>query len=378
MLPLALAALLAPTVLVAARPASFGRIGTPIHTRDAVGDKETVVLFDSLAYEGPDGTQFLAQEAYVHKSQIDIQDWLDKAADVLSSIGIDFGQDLANASERLKLFAAIGVADREVNVVVDGLDTPVTVGPTADGDDQGLTWQNVTLGGGEVASAKVAATAQTDDGRTFASTVFASKSDGWGVISDIDDTIKISHTLDKLALLKATFFEEPEPVAGMPELYAALAEKLDPQFVYVTGSPYQLYPFLHDFINTTYNASAGPIYTKNLTLTDPADLITFIKGGNTQEYKVFIIDALHGIFPNKTFLGVGDSTEADPETYGEVFRKYGPDFLGCAWIRAVDGANNTDERFAEAFADVPSDRWRVFTDDEIAGLADIDLDGGAC
>ena len=35
-------------------------------------------------------------------------------------------------------------------------------------------------------------------------------------------------------------------------------------------------------------------------------------------------------------------------------------------------------RLAEAFADVPTDRWRVFTDDEIAGLADIDLDGGAC
>ena len=50
--------------------------------------------------DSPDGTQLLAQEAYVHKSQIDIQDWLDKAADVLSAIGIDFGQDLANASER--------------------------------------------------------------------------------------------------------------------------------------------------------------------------------------------------------------------------------------------------------------------------------------
>ncbi|KAL1748268.1 hypothetical protein HDZ31DRAFT_30040 [Schizophyllum fasciatum] len=378
MLPLALAALLAPSALVAARPASFGRIGTPIHTRDTVGDKETVLLFDSLAYQGPDGTQLLAQEAYVHKTQIDIQDFLDDAADVLSSIGIDFGQDLANASDRLKLFAAVGVADREINVVVDGLDTSVTVGPTDDDDDRGLTWQNVTLGGDKVQSAKVVATAQTDDGRTFASTVFAPKSDGWGVISDIDDTIKISHTLDKLELLKATFFEDPEPVAGMPELYASLTEKLDPQFVYVTGSPYQLYPFLHDFLNTTYNASTGPIYTKNLTLTSASDLIGFISGGNTQEYKVSIIDALHGIFPNKTFLGVGDSTEADPETYGEVYRKYGPDFLGCAWIRAVDGANNTDERFEEAFTDVPKDRWRVFTDDEIAGLADIDLAGGSC
>ena len=47
----------------------------------------------------------------------------------------------------------------------------------------------------------------------------------------------------------------------MPELYAALADKLDPQFVFVTGSPYQLYPFLHDFINTTYNASTVSRYS---------------------------------------------------------------------------------------------------------------------
>ncbi|TRM66870.1 hypothetical protein BD626DRAFT_484063 [Schizophyllum amplum] len=375
---LSLAVLLAPSFLAAALPAfAPGRIGVPIHTRDAVGALETVLLFDSLAFEDADGTQLLAQEAYVHLSQIDIDDFLEDAANLLSSINIDLGQDLANAAERLKLFAAIGVADREVTVQVDGGDADITVGPTSS-DDRGLTWQNATLGDCEVKSAKVAASAQTEDGRTFASTIFAPATDGWGVISDIDDTIKISHTLDTLELLKATFFDEPEPVAGMPELYAALAEKLDPQFVYVTGSPYQLYPFLHDFVNTTYSASTGPIYTKNLTLTSIDDLLGFISGDNTQEYKVFIIDALHGIFPNKKFLGVGDSTEADPETYGEVYRKYGPDFLGCAWIRAVDGANNTDERFAAAFAEVPAERWRVFTDDEIASLADIDLDGGSC
>ena len=62
-------------------------------------DPETVLHVDD-GPDSPDGTQLLAQEAYVHKSQIDIQDWLDKAADVLSVIGIDFGQDLANASER--------------------------------------------------------------------------------------------------------------------------------------------------------------------------------------------------------------------------------------------------------------------------------------
>ena len=60
------------------------------------------------------------------------------------------------------------------------------------------------------------------------------------------------------------------------------------------------------------------------------------------------------------------------------FKKYGGDFIQCIWIHKVDGANNSDSRFATAFKDVPSTKFRVYTDAEIPGLAKIDVAGGKC
>lgn len=59
------------------------------------------------------------------------------------------------------------------------------------------------------------------------------------------------------------------------------------------------------------------------------------------------------------------------------FRKYG-DAIACAWIRRVEGADNSDERFAAAFSGVPKDKFRIFNDSEIPSLAQIDVAGGAC
>ncbi|KAJ7228400.1 hypothetical protein GGX14DRAFT_612676 [Mycena pura] len=84
-----------------------------------------------------------------------------------------------------------------------------------------------------------------------------------------------------------------------------------------------------------------------------------------------MIDRIHGMYPNKKFLAVGDSTQQDPETYGEAIRKYG-DFIACAWIRKVDDANNTDARFQAAFQGVAPAKFKIYTDDEILSLANID------
>lgn len=105
----------------------------------------------------------------------------------------------------------------------------------------------------------------------------------------------------------------------MPELYASLAKSLgDPQFVYVSGSPFQLYPFLNNFIDTTFSASKGPILLQNLTLVDIPGLLDFAANSGIQEYKISMIDRIKGMYPNKKFLAVGDSTQKDPETYAEA------------------------------------------------------------
>lgn len=124
--------------------------------------------------------------------------------------------------------------------------------------------------------------------------------------------MKISNVLDKVALTKLTLIDDPPPVAGMPELHGSLAR---PQFIYVLGSPFQLYPFLRSFINTTYSASNGPIFLQNLTLVDIPEVVDFVTNGNVFEYKAAMIDRIKGMYPNKRFLCGGGR---DPETYGKV------------------------------------------------------------
>lgn len=44
----------------------------------------------------------------------------------------------------------------------------------------------------------------------------------------------------------------------------------------------------------------------------------------------------------------------------------------------VDGGDNSDERFAEAFDGVPQEKWRLYNTTDIPSLADVDLAGGSC
>lgn len=50
--------------------------------------------------------------------------------------------------------------------------------------------------------------------------------------------------------------------------------------------------------------------------------------------------------------------------------------MQCIWIRKVDGAANSAERFAAAFAGVPANKFRLFTDP--AELMNINVAGGQC
>jgi phosphatidate phosphatase APP1 len=107
----------------------------------------------------------------------------------------------------------------------------------------------------------------------------------------------------------------------MPELYGSLASSLsNPQFVYISGSPYQLYPYLNSFISSSFPEEAqGPIFLKNLTLTSIDSIEGFIGGGEaTLDYKLDQIERVQAMYPKKKFLVVGDSTEKDPEIYAEA------------------------------------------------------------
>ncbi|KAK0224214.1 hypothetical protein IW262DRAFT_1459269 [Armillaria fumosa] len=314
-------------------------------------------------------------QAFVYLKQLDSTKLTSTITAWTKSGGI--GGSIETAVERLKLFAAVGVPGVSLSVGVAECREQATLSATSGLPDLGLSATNASLGHCEGANTFTGTLLNADDAVT--TTIFPSGTDGFGVISDIDDTVKVSHVLDTVEFIKTTLFDNPEPVAGMPDLYASLAQTLnDPPFIYITGAPYQLFPFVRDFLATSFAKSRGPIFSQNVTLEDVTQVINVLSNPNDLlDYKLSQIDQVHGIYPNKAFLTVGDSTQSDPEVYAEAYRKYG-DFIQCIWIRRVDGANNSNERFTAAFNGVPETMYRIYTDDEIPSLAHIDVAGGSC
>lgn len=89
------------------------------------------------------------------------------------------------------------------------------------------------------------------------------------------------------------------------------------------------------------------------------------------------MEVLHAQFPARKVLCVGDSTQSDPEAYGDLCRKY-PGWIRAVYIRKVVGVSETDGtgknepgRFEKAFRGVEKGAWRIFEDpEELGGAVD--------
>jgi phosphatidate phosphatase APP1 len=257
-------------------------------------------------------------------------------------------------------------------VVIDLQGLKVRLGPS--GRD-GISADEIAIPGhdfkdGQVITTKVA----TGVDATPMNTLFADPK-GFAIISDVDDTIKKTLTSDPLGILKTSFVDEPEPIKGMPELYKHLVSKLDnPPFWYLSASPYNLYPFLRGFRDTYY--PPGTMILREASWMNLAGFLANLTQG-TQAYKVDRIEKIHKQFPKRKFICIGDSTQTDPESYGDAYRKW-PKWIAAIYIRKVTGVSamdeekkNADERFEKAFEDVPRGVWHVFEDpDELYGKVD--------
>lgn len=191
--------------------------------------------------------------------------------------------------------------------------------------------------------------------------------EGWMVISDIDDSIKITMTPSPIGILRSTFVSNPTPIAGMPELYAHINSLLSPTWFYLSASPYNLHPFLSRFLHAHY--PPGPIILREASWQDLGGFLGSLTQG-TEAYKSSRIEKLHGMLPKRKVLCVGDSTQSDPEAYGDMYRRYGGGWIQKIFIRKVTDVEGLDSnsdknqpgRFEKAFKHVPRDVWTVFED----------------
>lgn len=203
--------------------------------------------------------------------------------------------------------------------------------------------------------------------RTFSGSVKLIDPSGVSVISDIDDTVKISNVGDHRSLLESTFLLDFAAAPGMSELYQGWSEDSDVAFHFVSSSPWQLYSPLREFMRDnhfpTATFSLKPVRFRDETLFD-----LFKKGTET---KPPAIEAILDRYKARTFILVGDSGEQDPEVYAAILRER-PEQIAKIYIRNVTRESADNARFSAVFEGISGDRWLLFDDPKNLSFPEVD------
>lgn len=324
------------------------------------GSDEQLVIFPTYAVEGEEGGLTVPVRAWTFEPEED-----SSARDLLvnslkDALQIDGEEQQERFDRRIRPFLVDNERAQRIDLEIG--DTSHRVGTTS---ADGHTTRRVEI------SPETAREAIHEKGDrrwiepTF-STEFGSTEEaipvierrGLTVVSDIDDTIKVTDVLDRDEMLRNTFLREFRAVDGMASLYREIADEHAPAFHYLSASPWQLLPFLRTFREDA-GFPSGLFHLRSLRVKSISSPIDFVSGST--EYKVSTLEELLEDFPKREFLLVGDSGEHDPEVYGRVASDYS-DQIREIWIREVDGADNDASRFEKAFDDLPDEMWTTFDD----------------
>ncbi|NUO79935.1 App1 family protein [candidate division KSB1 bacterium] len=149
---------------------------------------------------------------------------------------------------------------------------------------------------------------------------------GLSVISDIDDTIKVTGILKGVkTIVRNTFFED---FVAVPEMAKRYRQFDAAAFHYVSGGPWQLYRPLAEFlIHGAGGFPEGSFHMKSLrknifSMDTWEDLQELAGGDATFEQKMEQISTIMMRFPERKFVLIGDSGEKDPEIYREIQMRF--------------------------------------------------------
>lgn len=196
--------------------------------------------------------------------------------------------------------------------------------------------------------------------------IYVVESAGLSVISDIDDTVKITNVADRRELLRNTLLREFAAVPGMAAVYRRWQDA-GTAFHYVSASPWQLSPCLSRFI-TTAGLPAGSMHLKLFRLQDSTPLGRL---PSRKRSKRRVIEQIMADFPDRRFLLVGDSGERDPEVYAAVARQRPEQVTGIAIRRVASKIRprKRGDRFDDLARRLPAGMLHVFSEpDELAAV----------
>ena len=251
--------------------------GTPGHHTDAT----LIWLLDNTASQSDEASNLWTAEfvaAFFAKSTG--EDLSREVADISSKLGIEsHDKDKAERTiqERLAPFFDIVLQGQSCQIELGRDATPT---PSRDGEERlpsgssihtlnpsdanGISTEKITISGdykdGDVLNSCVLGSATCVPSRT----TFASNKN-WGILSDIDDTIKRTLTYSATGILRTTFIEDPQPIAGMPEFYRHMKQELDNPPFWVRGSATFVRPTAPPNITSSTSAPRPTISTPSST-----------------------------------------------------------------------------------------------------------------
>lgn len=155
------------------------------------------------------------------------------------------------------------------------------------------------------------------------------------VVSDIDDTVLVSHstkTLKKLRVMMSKNALTRSPFEGVAAFYRALnkPEKGEKRPIfYVSASEWNLYDLLVDFFEDKMMPS-GPLLLTDMRLS----LFNIFRSGKKYNDKVERIKNLFEHYYLHNFILIGDSGQKDPDIYLKMAEMY-PKRVEAIYIRDI-------------------------------------------
>lgn len=167
--------------------------------------------------------------------------------------------------------------------------------------------------------------------------IFIPHATQYGFISDIDDTVLVSHSATTGKKLKTLFTKNPrsrKTFADVVKFYDLLAsthtEPLVPNpFFYVSSSEWNLYDDLNEF----FKHNGLPKGAFMLSAIKKWDQL--LQSGKSKHFgKLIRVVRIVEAFPKQRFVLLGDNSQSDAETYVAVANKY-PNNIVAIYIRNI-------------------------------------------
>ncbi len=138
------------------------------------------------------------------------------------------------------------------------------------------------------------------------------------IISDIDDTVLVSHTNQRLKSVMTTLFRtysERKPVESTSRIFEAVEKESD--YFFVSRSEYNLFPLLSNFMKHN-ELPSGPLF-----LTPFISFGELVRNRKDPEFKVRTINLILDHATHEHIYLFGDDTQYDLQVYAEVAKIHG-------------------------------------------------------